>query len=280
MPCTVVFVTATLLALATPARAQRGGDPATRKARAIRLHKEGGTEFGLGHFEKALELFEKSYEAWPYLYSRYNAGLALTALGQYEAALSRFREYQRGFPEARDCLEKIAELERVLEKEKPPPAPPPGPAPGEDKPTKAAGSGASPPSEPVGRGLAPRRASAPLPAAPGVGPTSSPVPWWHDTWGWGVAGSGAVLAGTSLWLWSSSASLTTQAEREPDEVRQRQLFASASTRRAFAGLTGALGVAGLVVGIVKLATPENPRAKAALSGLTFGPAGVVYTRRF
>ena len=62
--CTAVLVTAALVALATPAAAQRRGD-VTRKAQAVRLIKEGAAEMKLGHFEKALDLFEKSYETWP-----------------------------------------------------------------------------------------------------------------------------------------------------------------------------------------------------------------------
>ena len=130
----VFALTATLLI----ARVASADDPSTRAAK--RHFDRGQKLFTLGKFDKALDEYQKAYDASPLPDFLYNIGQCHRNLGDYEQAIFSFKRFLQLAPDApnRDKVEIIIdELEDKLEREGakqkrldeqhqlPPPPPPP-----------------------------------------------------------------------------------------------------------------------------------------------------------
>lgn len=123
---------------------------------------------------------------------------------------------------------------------------------------------------------------APPPARPITG-AAAIAPWYTDGVGWGLAGTGAVAAGTTIWLLVDARDLDAAANAAPSQQTQRDLRARASQRRLAGTIVGVAGGLALVAGIVKLAIAPSPGApvieKTALD-LILTANGVAITGRF
>lgn len=71
----------------TAARADDAGD------RAKQFYKKAEIQFGMGKFDKALELYLKAYEAKPLAGFHFNIGQCYRNLGQYKKALFHYKQY-------------------------------------------------------------------------------------------------------------------------------------------------------------------------------------------
>ena len=89
-----------------------------------------------------------------------------------------------------------------------------------------------------------------------------------------------MSSGAGLVLLLSASDLEDQARHAVDADEKTWLRERAQARWIAGGIFGAVGVAGLVVGIAKLATPEDSRSSSVLSGLTFGPGSITFTGSF
>jgi hypothetical protein len=146
--CARVWTIAGLLAVAAPAWGQGGA--------AAEGAERGRREYNLGHWQRAIEEFEKAYQTSGDATLLFNLGLAHRQLGGTADALRMFKTYLREKPDAPN--RGVAEQQiRELEGRPAPPATPPAPRPSP-----------SPAPAPVA-GVAP----APAPATP-PGPTGSP----------------------------------------------------------------------------------------------------------
>jgi len=113
------FVLAVVLALLALGRVAYADDPGERAAR--RHYERGQKLFNLQKFDKALDQFQKAYDASPIPDFLFNIGQCHRNLGDYEAAIFSFKKFLKLDPEAsnRDQVEKLIEdlEEKIAEKD-------------------------------------------------------------------------------------------------------------------------------------------------------------------
>lgn len=88
-------------------------------------------------------------------------------------------------------------------------------------------------------------------------PTPHAAPWYHDGFGWGLAGSGLALASVGGWLEVHASSQRSDADKTPNQQQQNALRSSADSN-ALAGTIVLIGGGALLVtGIIKLAIHDH-----------------------
>ena len=108
-------------------------------------------------------------------------------------------------------------------------------------------------------------------------------PWYTDGFGWGLAGTGAVASGVSIWLLVDAKSLDDQANRTASQQTQDALRSQASQRRLAGKIVGVAGGVTLIAGIVKLAIAPEQRTRvvnASSINLVLTPGGFAIAGRF
>ncbi len=126
-------------------------------------------------------------------------------------------------------------------------------------------SGEADPTVPLG---APKEAPQPRQAR-----ASARKPWFRDTWGWVLVGSGLALTGTGAGLFVSASGLDTDADEAIDDDSRRELRDKASSRGTLGTVFTVVGIGAVVVGVVKLAWPSRAEA-AGQTRIAAGPTWV------
>lgn len=110
-----LFTLALCLACVASTRvAAADDDDDTAMRTAKRYYNRGQKLFGLQKFDKALEQFQKAFDAKPIPEFLFNIGQCHRNLGDYEAAIFSFKRYLKLDPEAQN-REKVEELIEELE---------------------------------------------------------------------------------------------------------------------------------------------------------------------
>ena len=108
-------------------------------------------------------------------------------------------------------------------------------------------------------------------------------PWYTDGFGWGLAGTGAIASGVSIWLLVDAKSLDDQANMTASQQTQDALRSRASQRRLAGEIVGVAGGVALVAGIVKLAISPSQRTRVVNGSsvdLVLTPGGFAIAGRF
>ena len=99
-------------------------------------------------------------------------------------------------------------------------------------------------------------------------------PWFRDRWGWGLSGTGAVVAGVAVGLFVSAGQLGNKAAGEFVERDRHDLRERADRRVIMGSIVGAVGAGLLVSGVVKLVRTdhnvEHEDRRQARTRLVFG----------
>jgi tetratricopeptide (TPR) repeat protein len=196
-----VILFAGAAALPTVARA----DATTAKAK--QLYEDGVTSYNLGHFDEALDAFEKAYRIRHDAAFLFNIGQCQRNLKRYEEAQRTFRAYLRESPDlaekTRSQIQQImGEMDRALAEER-----------AKQPPTGTQAPATTQPTESAARTSAPRTAAAPVGASQQTADgsikqtadesvkttaTERPRPVYKRWWFWTIAGvvvvGGAVTA--------------------------------------------------------------------------------------
>lgn len=115
------------LACFAPARAAWADRDSTSEAKARRHYERGQKLFTLQQFDKALDQFQRAFDADPIPDFLFNIGQCQRNLGDREAAIFSFKQYLKLKPDASN-RESVEELIQQLEEKQaiaPPPPPPP-----------------------------------------------------------------------------------------------------------------------------------------------------------
>ncbi len=191
-----------------PALAQRQVDRATE----AKAHYElGATAFGLGHFDRALESFERAYRLDPAPILLYNIAQAHRKLEHPTEAIAFYQKYLDAAPGAEDreaVKARIRELEGPAAAAAGASADPSAklPAPGAAR-TVPSGLVVNP-GEGAGAQLAvavPERDSAALPLGGSIAPDayardSADPPIYHRPWFWSVVGAASLATVAAIFL--------------------------------------------------------------------------------
>ncbi|MBL9025906.1 MAG: tetratricopeptide repeat protein [Myxococcales bacterium] len=222
------------------------------EAKAGQLFDKAEAEYQAGHFREAIDLLLEAQRLAPDAVLHYNLARAYEGLGELDPALASYRAYLEADPKTKDrgAVEaRIKTLEQLkADRSAPKPAPPGPPA---DRPPP-------PPAEPD---------------------SASPVPWVIA--GIGALGLGAagVLGGLSLSKSNEAEEPATSGEDAARLTDEAQTFATGAN--VTFGVAGAILAAGLVWGIVDVATlgsdPDSPTASLRVE--LWGP-GARITSRF
>ena len=201
------------LLAASAVRAAPAPPPAAEDAgqQAKVAYQAGQKAFNLGHYDEALALFEKAYNAKPVVGLLYNVAQCHRLLGNLEQARRVYRAFISQTPDARQsqaAKEKLEELEQVLAsqtkaRESQPTSlvaiDKPAVAPGElESATREAGANARPDGQR-------RESAASKPAAPEASTALPPRRAEADEGSrhitfWGALGAGAVAGGAGLYF--------------------------------------------------------------------------------
>lgn len=217
--------------------------PPTDKTAAEHV-KEGNRAYRAGDFEKAIEAYTAAAMRDDAPVLLYNLGQANRKSKQYDKAIHQYRLFlDRGNPgkELRALIEcnvqmMTAELESAAAKQ-----PPQEPA----------------PEGPVGPVVPPPVDDEPVDEEP----AETAPPWYADGLGWGLTGGGVVLGAVGGFFLFDAASLDDQADREDRDDVRRDLRDRADQRRTMGFVVGAVGVATLATGIVKLVLTPDATAR-------------------
>lgn len=214
-----------------------------QKTAARNEWKQGATAYEKGHFDVAIQRFEKAYELDPSPIYLFNLGQAYRKKGDAPHALENLRAYLEKKPDAPNRA-LVEDLIRELEpKVAPSPAPTPAPAPA--PPPRIVASPAAPP-----------------PLVVTATPEAKPRPWTHDGVGLVLAGGGVLATGAGVVMLFHSSGLRSDAESTVDEDQALDKNSSAGTFRTAGLVVTGIGVAALTAGIVKLfVLRETPRGE-------------------
>lgn len=104
------------------------------------------------------------------------------------------------------------------------------------------------------------------------GPEDGRPRWYSDRVGWAVFGAGLTASAVGGGLLINSSSLFDQADDEDRQSVKADLEDRARSRRTIGFISGGVGLACLVGGVIKLAMPESPRSVPASLSVTVGPS--------
>ena len=251
---TILVLWAALLA-ATPARAQQR-EPG---AEAMELFRRSATAYRDGDFEEAATLLRRAYEIEPVPVLQYNLARALEGLGDLPGAVAAYEAYLEGEPDARDrgSIEaRLATLrEQIAERE-----------------ALARAAEARAAEEEAARTASEPPRTTPEPVPERGGPSAAP---------WIVAAVGVAGVGVAIGLGAVAQDTNAAAMEEPVHERRVELVDEAQTYALAAnvafGVGGALALAGLVWGIVDVASIGGRSEDAAVA---IGPGGVLVRGAF
>ncbi len=97
------------------------------------------------------------------------------------------------------------------------------------------------------------------------------VPWFRDTWGWVLTGTGVALAGVGAGLLVSAAGLEDDAGSEPDELKRNDLRDRADSRRTIGAIVAPVGALVVAAGAIKLAWPNTRSRGTEAARVAIGP---------
>ena len=221
------------------------------RERALELFRESAEHYRAGRFEEAAALLTEAYELRPEPVLLYNLARALEGAGELEGAADAYRRYLAADPDTTDreaVARRLETLDRLLAE-------------------RAALS------EEARRG----RDVAPPPQRP-----IDPLPWVITGVGGGTLIAAAVTGGLAM-------SRHTEAEREPVHAvaaqREREAQDLATATNVLAGVGGALSIAGLVWGLIDVATrgagtPPRSSSSDGTVRLDVGAGGVSVSGTF
>ncbi len=223
--------------------------------------------YRLGDFEEAIKEYKEGAlsEDAPVFY--YNLGQSYRKLGNYDKAIWNYQRFlERAKPLPAKYKTAVEGFIREMTAEKEQAArntPPTEPAPDPKEPTVAAAPVAAPPAD--------------------VTVIERGEPWYGDTFGWGIAGTGLVGSGVAIWLVLDAKGLDDDANAESSQDKQASLRDRADSRRLAGTIVGIAGGAALVAGIIKLAVTQPDRSrtvKAASIDLGVWGHGIAVMGRF
>ena len=204
----------------------------------------------------------------------YNLAVTYRASGDYEKAIRQYRLFlektKAGEPLRRlvEChiASMTAELEQAAAKAPPREPVSPDPPLGEPRPVAV-------------RDEPGARESRPTPLAWRDLPAFVARPWYDDSLGWGLTGTGAAVVGVGTFLLLDARGMRTDAASEPREDVRIELREKAGERETWGTVVTATGAVVLISGIVKLAiTPDVPRM--GRTAVRFSPGLVALEGRF
>lgn len=236
-----------------------GGSPGLpTKTEAVKHFRSGNSEFRLGHFDLALREYEAAWNLEPAPGLHWNLGQCHRLLGHWKEALFQFDEYRASGLATADELklldeELVPELKRAQEDE-------------ERKKREAA------------------QVTSPQPIVPPPAPTLRVVhdPFYADTVGLVVAGSGIALLGVSAGFFVNASNLRDEANATPNQQEQDALDETASSRSQVAVTLSVVGGVAAVVGAIKLVINPDRIVNGTAATWKIAPTsnGVVVLGRF
>ncbi|MEJ7598498.1 MAG: hypothetical protein WKG01_11360 [Kofleriaceae bacterium] len=240
--------------------------PREAKAREHLVH--GNSLYAVREFEKAVSEYKAGALAEAAPVFDYNLGQCYRLLGRYSDAIWHYDRFIRAGKPGEKLLGHvtnfIAQMKAELDKK----------------------AMTQPPVEAAADGTAPSSKTGPqLPSRILVrsDELERDEPWYTDSFGWGLAGSGVVALGASGLLFLSAAGLQDEANSEASQQRQDELRDKASTRRLLGTVIGIGSVSLLATGIIKLAIPSDrsrTRTNVASWELGISSSGPVAFGRF
>jgi tetratricopeptide (TPR) repeat protein len=225
MGCQAGLVAALLLVVAGPARADVAparGD----KTRARQLFEDGVKRYNLGEYQAALGRFRAAYEELPDPTLLYNTAQCYRQLGERARAGTLYRSYLRELPDAANADEVrrlIVALDAELLREQ------------------------------VTRRQPPQDLEAPPAAA------RPPPPWWRHPGGWALGGTGLAVAAVGVGLLGGSLSAEDGARSAEVLQAQRDLHNRANALEAGGWVVTGIGAAALIAGVAVLAARKRGR---------------------
>lgn len=251
---TIVVASALSLAVVTSALGQKRNVDARTEQRAVDAYERGKTHYDLAEYDKAIEAWKAGYELNGDPMFLLNLGIAFKAKNDFGNTLFFYRRFlavtDKDDPMRTKVEKRIAELEQLLReqeraKEEPPKEPTqPPPPPPEDVP--AVDVDEAPADEPTIR------------------------PWYDDTWGWVLVGSGVAVAGGGIWSTSHASSLNDEADREIDQARAVALRDDADTFETTGTVLLIGGAALVTTGVVKLILHDNGSSSESMTTVACG----------
>lgn len=265
---------------AAPAGAQ---PPKAKRRRAIRLFKRSQSAYEEGRFQDAADLLEKAYALDPNPTLLFNLARAKEGAGDWEGTIETYRRYLEADPKAKDRaaierriknIEAQLEQRRALEQK----------AEEERKRREAVERQAEEERQRREALEKERRAKPPPPPPPAPPPPVKMEPRAVSPWPWIILGVGALGVGAGGVLGAMAADKHTLAVDEPVQTTAKELddraqgFALGANIAFAAG--GAVALAGLVWGIVDVATLGEKTKPDVVVGPSAERAGVVITGTF
>jgi hypothetical protein len=104
--------------------------------------------------------------------------------------------------------------------------------------------------------------------------------WYTDGVGWGVVGAGAVATGVGVFLFVKASNLDADAETEDRESARQDLLDRAASHRTWGTAATIIGVAGIAVGVVKLALTPDARSQEQTVSIEVAPSYIGLAGRF
>jgi tetratricopeptide (TPR) repeat protein len=232
----IVAAAALTLALAPVASAQQV-DP-----RAAELYEEGARAYREGRFDESAILIRRAYEIEPHPILLYNIARALESAGDLPGALEAYEQFLRDAPADAEQRPRVVRRVEVLRVELAP----------DETPSEPPADG--PTGEPITR-------------TPAV-ETEAPA-----AWPWVIAGVGVATVGAAI----ATGVVALDRESESDAaVDHATAFPLGEEAKDFALVTnvlfiagGAISLAGVILGIVDLATLERSDVEVSI-----GPGGL------
>ncbi|MCW5804126.1 MAG: tetratricopeptide repeat protein [Deltaproteobacteria bacterium] len=216
-------------------------------ADALQRLGAGNRLYRMREFERAADEYKAGALAEDVPLFHYNLGQCFRQLGKYEDAIwhyERFLDRVRPTGEVRDAIDGFV---RQMKDEL----------------------------------LAKAKMQQPAPDAHPVEPKDRIVlversePWYRDTFGWGLAGTGTIGVGASLGFVLHGADLDRRGQSEMRQEVRNELHAQASRARLAGTIIGVVGGAALVVGIVKLVVHPRDRVRAVARKVGVSERGVL-----
>jgi hypothetical protein len=104
-------------------------------------------------------------------------------------------------------------------------------------------------------------------------------PWYQDTWGWVLVGSGAAVMGLGGGFYIAASGKESDAEGE-DELTRRDLLAEADDYRTYGAISLGVGGAVIAAGVVKLWLTDVESRESTNLGFVGGANWIGVAGRF